>query len=229
MNKISFKLLLLTSLILVNIVPATIQAKENTSTPAESSPQSTSIIKAILSLFKSTEKRFITRGDEVCLISPGNAGEQLIWSDRPLFVWLGTIPESEINLVEASKSLLKEKELVWMKTVPENSQTMVYTGDKLEPGTYEWELVSNNATYRQTITLMEDSERKAIAAELTNLENKLDDDATLEDIAIARADFFTRKQLGYDALQQLYSVPNPSDRLKSQINEIEQYFCSLNE
>ena len=229
MNKISLKLLLLTSLIIANIVPA-IKAQENTSTPAESPQQSTSILKAILSLFKSTENRFITRGDEVCLISPGNAGEQVIWSDRPLFIWQGEIPESEINLFEAAENLLEEEQLVWRSTVPENTQSIAYTGDALKPGiTYEWEIVSNDTTYRQIITLMEESEREAIAAELTDLENKLDDDATVEDIAIARADFFTRKQLGYDALQQLYSVPNPSSSLKTQIKEIEQYFCNLNE
>ena len=236
MNKISSKLLLLTSklllltsLVLANIVPA-IQARENTSTPAESPQQSTSILKAILSLFKSTENRFVTRGDEVCLISPGNAGEQVIWSDRPLFIWQGKIPESEINLVEVPKNLLEEEQLVWMETVPENIQSIAYTGDALKPGiTYKWKLISNDTIYNQTITLMEESEREAIAAELTDLENTLDDDATVEDIAIERADFFTRKQLGYDALQQLYSVPNPSDRLKTQINEIEQYFCNLNE
>ena len=229
MNKISSKILLLTSLIIANIIPAT-QAQENTSTPADSPQQSTSILKAILSLFKSTENRFITRGDEVCLISPRDAGEQVIWSDRPLFIWQGEIPESEINLFEAAKNLLEEEQLVWMETVPENTQSIAYTGDALKPGiTYEWEIVSNDTTYNQTITLMEESEREAIAAELTDLENKLDDDATVEDIAMARADFFTRKQLGYDALQQLYSVPNPSSSLKTQIKEIEQYFCNLNE
>ena len=228
MNQISSKLLLLTSLILTNIVPA-IQAQENTSAPAKTSQQSTSILKAILSLFKSTENRFITRGDEVCLISPRDGGEQVIWSDRPLFIWQGEIPESEINLVKAAKNLLEEEQPVWMETVPANSQTIAYTGDSLPPGTYKWELISNDTTYRQTITLMEESEREAIATDLTALENTLDDDATAEDIAIARADFFTRKQLGYDALQQLYSVSNPSDRLKTQINEIEQYLCNLNE
>lgn len=227
MNKISSKILLLTSLIIANIIPAT-QAQENTSTPADSPQQSTSILKAILSLFKSTENRFITRGDEVCLISPRDAGEQVIWSDRPLFIWQGEIPESEINLVKAAKNLLEEEQPVWMETVPANSQTIAYTGENLQPGTYKWELISNDTTYRQTITLMEESEREAIAAELTALENTLND-ATAEDIAIARADYFTRKQLGYDALQQLYSVSNPSDRLKTQIKEIEQYLCNLNQ
>ena len=228
MNRISLKLLLSTSLILINIIPTNIQAEENTSTP-KSPKQQTSILEAILSLFKSPENRFITRGNKVCLISPGNIGEQLIWSDRPLFVWQGKIGESEINLIKSAESF--REEVVWTQTIPENTQTIAYTGDDLQPGsTYNWELVSNDTTYRQTITLIEQSQREAIAAELTALKNKLvSNGATKEDIAIATADYFIGKKLGYDALQQLYSVPNPSPRLTEQITEIEQHLCNLNE
>ena len=227
MKKNSSKLLLSAFLVLASVVPATIQAEDNTSTPTKSPEKSTSILEAILSLFKSPENRFITRGDEICLISPGNLGEQVIWNDRPLFIWQGKIPESEINLTESTGI---REELVWTETVSENTQTIAYTGDDLQPGiTYDWELVSNDKTYRQTITLMEQSQREAIAAELTALENKLDDSATKENIAIAKADYLIRQQLGYDALQQLYSVPNPSPDLTAQITQIEQHLCNTNE
>ena len=230
MNKTNLRLLLLTSLLLTNIIPTTARSEENTSIPVQSSKQSTSIVEAILSLFKSPERRFITRGDEVCLVSPGDSGEQLIWSDRPLFIWQGKIPESEINLTESTKNF-GEEELVWTETVPENTQTIAYTGDELQLGaTYDWELISNGTTYRQTITLMEESQREAIAAELAALENKLENNhATKEDIAIAKADYFIQQQLGYDALQQLYSVPNPSSSLTEQITEIERHLCNINE
>ena len=227
--KNSSKILLTAFLILANIIPITIRAEENTPTPTESSQKSVSILEAILSLFKSPENRFVTRGEEVCLISPGNIGEQLIWSDRPLFVWRGKIPESEIDLVKAAESLLDEEQHIWTEVIPENIQTIAYTGDTLKPGiTYDWELVSNDKTYRQTMTLMEQSQREAIAAELTALENRLDDGATKEDIAIAKANYFTQQRLGYDALQQLYSVPNPSPDLTEQITEIERHLCNTN-
>ena len=225
MNKLQLKLLLI-SLFAVNIVSINVRAEKNTS---ENSQRSTSILEAILSLFKSPESRFITRGDEVCLISPGNLGEQLIWSDRPLFIWQGKIPESEINLTKSAENF-GEGELVWTQTVPETTRSIAYTGEDLQPGsTYDWELISDGTTYRQTITLMGESQQEAIAAELAALENRLDDGATKEDIAIAKADYFIRQKLGYDALQQLYSVPNPSPRLTAQITEIEQHLCNTNE
>lgn len=230
MNKFPPQLLLLILLVLTNIF-INVRAEESTS---NKNPQrSTSIIEAIISLFKSPERRFISRGDEVCLISPGNRGEQIIWSDRPLFILQGEVPESEINLIKSAESLLKEEQLVWKETVIPDTQTIAYTGDDLQPGvTYDWELVSDDATDLQinTFTLMEQSQREAIAAELAALENKLENDgATKEDIAIAKADYFVRQKLGYDALQQLYSVSNPSPRLTDQITAIEQHLCDLNE
>ena len=229
LNKISLKILLLTSLILVNIT-STVWAEDNTSTPAESPKQSTSILEAILSLFKSPERRFISRGDRVCLISPGDLREQLIWSDRPLFIWQGEIPESKINLTKSAENPGEKEQLVWTQIVSENTQTIAYTGEALQPGTYYWELISDGKTDGRVITLMTESRREAIAAELTALENKLENDgATEEDIAIAKADYFVRQKLGSDALQQLYSVSNPSPRLTAQIIEIEQHLCQIDE
>ena len=223
MNKFSSLLLILS--IFTNTAFINVVAEENT--PTKNPRRSTSILEAIISLFKSPERRFITRGDEICLISPGNLGEQVIWNDRPLFIWRGKIPESKINLTESTGI---REELVWMETVSENTQTIAYTGDDLQPGsTYNWELISDGETYSQTITLMEQSRQEAIAAELAALENQLDDSATKEDIAIAKANYFTQQKLGYDALQQLYSVSNPSPNLTEQIIKIEQYLCNTNE
>lgn len=231
MNQISLKILLLTSLIFVNITPATVRAGDNTSTPAKSPKQSTSIFEAILSLFKSPERRFISRGDGVCLISPGNLGEQLIWSERPLFIWQGKIPKSKISLTKSAENSGEKDRLVWTQIVSENTKTVAYAGEALQPGsTYYWELFSDGKTDGRAITLMTEFQREAIAAELTALENKLENDgATEEDIAIAKADYFVRQKLGFDALQQLYSVPNPSPRLTAQIIEIEQQLCDINE
>ena len=231
MNKISLKILLLTSLILVNIIPATVRAEDSTSTPAKSPKQSTSILEAILSLFKSPERRFISRGDGVCLMSPGNLGEQLIWSERPLFIWQGKIPESKISLTKSAENSGEKEQLLWTQIVSENTQTIAYTGEALQPGsTYYWELISDGKTDGRIITLMTEFQREAIAAELTALENKLENDsATEEDIAIAKADYFVRQKLGSDALQQLYSMSNPSPRLTAQIIEIEQHLCDISE
>ncbi|MEO0927008.1 MAG: hypothetical protein AAFY63_14165 [Cyanobacteria bacterium J06643_13] len=213
------KRLLSTSLILISLIPLTVRA-EKESPPPEKPKQSTSIFRAVLSLFKTSERRMMTRGDEVCLISPGNGAEQLIWSDRPLFIWWGEISESQINLY-------RQEQLIWTETVPANSQTIAYSGAALEPGVkYDWELVANGRNYRQTIVLLEQSQQKAIAAELASLNRQLKTNkATIEAIAIARAEYFLDQELSSDALQQLYLVKNPSPELTAQIANFEDRLC----
>lgn len=228
------KLFILLLLALVTITPVAVNAQKNTPPPATETPRkSTSILKAILSLFKSPENRLITRGDQVCPIAPGNIGEQFIWSDRPLFIWQGKIPKSTINLYSSSANFNYEQDeqLLWSETVPPNSQTVAYKGKQLQPGfTYDWEFVASGKTYRPTFILMEQAERNAIAADLKIIENQLEvNNATAEEKAIAKADYFVNQQLWSDALQQLYSVENPSPMLTNKVQDIEQYLCQSNQ
>ncbi|MEO1669308.1 MAG: hypothetical protein AAFR77_00765 [Cyanobacteria bacterium J06631_2] len=211
--------ILSTSLILINLIPLGIRA-ETKNPPPQKPKQSTSILQAVLSLFKSSERRMMTRGEEVCLISPGNSGEEIIWGDRLLFVWWGEISESEINLYQ-------DEQLVWTKIVSANTQTIAYDGESLEPGsTYDWELVANDKKYRQTIVLLEQASQKAIARDLVNLDSQLKSNkATAEEKAIARAKYFLDQELGSDALQQLYLVKNPSADLTSQRDDFEERLC----
>lgn len=231
MNKFKFKfqLLLLTLFVLTNIFSVNVQAEENK--PKTTLKQYTSVFQAILSIFKSPESRFISRHGEMCLISPGNSGKQLVWSDRPLFVWRGKTVEPEIKLFNAVTNDESSSELdpVWSETIPPNIQTIAYAGEELEPGlTYEWEFTSRGKPYRQTIVLIEQSQREAISSELTALSNQLQaNNATAEDMAIAKADYFLQQNLGSDALQELYSVENPSTTLTTRINEIELHLCNL--
>lgn len=243
MNKLPTKLLLLSGLIVTiiissnlvssNIFVSNVYAEEHPPKTSTTTPKrSMSIFKAILSIFKFPENRLITRGDQVCLISPGKLGKQLIWSDHPLFIWQGKTPQSKINLYSAASNYnyQKDEQLIWQKTISPNTQTMAYAGEKLQPGfTYDWEIISHQKTDRPSIILMKESQRDMIAAELTAIENQLQAaDATTEEIAIAKADYFIRQKLGSDALQQLYTVQNPSSNLTKQIENIEQYLCQHN-
>ena len=243
MNKLPPKLLLSTLLIVTtiissnlissNIFPSNVQAEEyNPKTSASTPKRSTSILKAIMSLFKTPENRLITRGDQICLISPGKLGKQIIWSDRPLFIWQGKTPQSEINLYSAASNYdyQQDEQLIWREIVSPNTQILAYAGEKLQPGfTYDWEIMGHKNNPRPSIMLMEQSQRDAITAELTAIENQLQaTDATVEEIAIAKADYFIRQKLGSDALQQLYTVQNPSPNLTKQIENIEQYLCQRN-
>jgi hypothetical protein len=231
MNK--FKQTLLSILLFMAIaVPVIAQQPNKPQSSKASPPESASILESILSLFKSPENRLITRGDQVCPISPGNLGEQVIWSDRPLFIWQGKIPQSKINLYSSSANFNYEQDeqLLWTETVSPNSQTIAYAGKPLQPGfTYDWEFISAGKTYRPTFILMAQSQRDAIAAELKARESKLKaNGGTDEEQAIALADFFIARKLWSDALQQLYAVKNPSPNLTGKIQEIENYLCQSN-
>ncbi|MEO1004404.1 MAG: hypothetical protein AAFW67_00870 [Cyanobacteria bacterium J06638_38] len=226
MLKFTAKQILFTLLIASNIFSLNVQAEDNNSTTTNSQ-KSTSILQAIISLFKSPESRFISRGDDLCLISPTNSEAQLIWSDRPLFIWQGDTSQAEINLYPAASNNPQDQQPMWTETIPSNTKTLIYTGEQLQPGnTYDWELIADGNTYRQTMQLMEQPQREAISSKLTTLTTQLQTDgATAEDIAIAKADYFIKQQLGSDALQELYSVENPSANLAEQITNIEQHLC----
>lgn len=227
LSKKLFLSVLITSLGITSVV----NAQDSTASDSESNaPKSTSILEAIVRLFKSPENRLITRGDEVCAISPGNLGEQVIWSDRPVFIWQGKIPQSKINVYSSSTNFNHERDeqLIWSTDIQPNTQTIAYAGEKLKPGfIYDWEIIANDKTYRPTFVLMKEPQRKAIAQDIAKIEGDLKAiNATAEEMAIAKADYFADKKLWSDALQQLYIVDNASPKLQQKITDIEQYFCA---
>ncbi|MGK7950255.1 MAG: hypothetical protein AB4368_16105 [Xenococcaceae cyanobacterium] len=235
MNNLTKKFLstLLITITITSVAIPVTQAQQNTrSTNSQSKkkPQkSTSILAAILRMLKSPENRLITRGDEVCPISPGNLGEQLIWSDRPLFIWQGKIPPSTVNLYSSSANYNYERdeELVWSQAIAANSVSIAYNGEPLNPGfIYDWEFISADRTYRSTFVMMSEEERQAIERDMIVMEDRLiAEGKDEEEIAIALADYLAQKQLWSDVFQQLYTIENPSPDLISKTEDIEQYLC----
>ncbi|MEL6441627.1 MAG: hypothetical protein AAFQ80_20535 [Cyanobacteria bacterium J06621_8] len=224
MFKFSGKLLILALSLGIGIYPLLVQAEEDSSTTT-TPPEKPSILQAIISLFRAPENRFISRGDSVCLISPSNSQAQLVWSDRPLFAWQGEMAQGEINLYAVDNN---SKQLIWTETISSRIQTIAYTGKQLQPGfTYDWELMADGESFRHTIELMPQPQREAISDELITITKQLpSSDTTAEELARARADYFVSQKLGYDALQELYSVENPSTELAQEIADIEDYLCN---
>ena len=235
MNNLTKKFLytLLITITIISVAIPVTYAQQNTqptnSQSKKKPKKSTSILAAILRMLKSPENRLITRGDELCPISPGNLGEQMIWSDRPLFIWQGRIPQSKVNLYSSSANYNYERdeELVWSQAIAANSVSIAYNGEPLNPGfIYDWEFISSAQTYRSTFVIMSEDERQAIARDLAAIENRaLAEGKGKEEIAIALADYLAQKQLWSDVLQQLYSIENPSLDLISKTKDIEQYLC----
>ena len=217
------------------IIPVT-QAQPNNSptttekpTEKEKPQKSPSMLETLLRLIKTPENRLITRGDELCLISPGNIGEQIIYSDRPIFIWQGAIPDSTINLYSpsANYNYERDEQLIWSQEVAANSQNIAYQGEPLQPGfIYDWELVTPDTTYRSTFVVMKDVTKNEIDRDIAAMSDRLKSNRKKEEyIAIAVADYLAQKQLWSDVLQQLYAVENPSANLVSKTEDIEQYLC----
>ena len=232
LTKKFFSTLLISITIISVAIPVTYaqQNTQPTNSQSKKKPKkSTSILAAILRMLKSPENRLITRGDELCPISPGNLGEQMIWSDRPLFIWQGEMGKSTVNLYSSSANFNYEQDeqLVWSQPIAANSVRIAYNGASLTPGfIYDWEFVTAGKIYRSTFVMMTEEERQAIAQDLAVIENRaLAEGKGNEEIAIALADYLAQKQLWSDVLQQLYSIENPSPDLISKTEDIEQYLC----
>ena len=238
MNNLTKKYLF-TSLITLTLfslaIPVTIAQQNNSPTTTTEKPaekektqKSPSMLESLLRLIKSPENRLITRGDELCLISPGNIGEQIIYSDRPIFIWQGTIPDSTINVYSSSANYNYERDeqLIWTQEVAANNQNISYKGEPLQSGfIYDWELTTTDSTYRATFVVMKDVSRDAISQDIAAMEDRLKAENNEHEIAIAVADYLAQKQLWSDVLQQLYTIENPSPDLISKTEEIEQYLC----
>lgn len=232
LTKKFFSTLLITASLTSVVIPVTYaqQKPQPTNTQSNQKPKrKTSILAAILSLLKKPENRRITRGNELCSISPGNLGKELMWSDRPLFIGRGETGKSTVNLYSSSANFNYEQDeqLIWSQAIAANSVSIAYNGESLQPGfRYDWEFVTNGETHRSTFVMMTEQERQAIAQDLAAIENRsVAEGKSKEEIAIAKADYLVQKQLWSDVLQHLYSVENPSVDLVSKTKDIEKYLC----
>lgn len=235
LNNLTKKFLsaLLISITIITVAIPVTQAQQNTQATNSQSrkkpKKSPSILAAILKLLKSQEPPLITRGDEICPIFPGNLGKEIIWSDRPLFIWHAQIPESTVNLYSASVNYnyQEDEKLIWSQAIAANSERITYNREPLKPGfMYDWEFIFSGKTYRSTFKLMTEAERQAIAQQLAAIEDRLKVEGKgNEEIAIAKAHYLAEKELWSDVLQQLYTIENPSPDLVSKTEDIEQYLC----
>jgi hypothetical protein len=193
----------------------TVQPKKvNPSTP--SSPKQKSILESLLSLLQ--RKPFLggsRSGGSFCGITPAVLGESnAIWSDRPLFLWQGKAQNLELRPY-AFNVAYKNQATLW-SIIPTDRQAS-YPNEPLQAGQrYEWQVTylsprtNEPIRWQRTFMIMEKAERDRIAQDLAALESQLQtQNATEEEIALARANYFAAKDLWSDALQQIYAVGYP--------------------
>ena len=166
------------------------------------------------------ENRIGVRGGNICAIAPPArlmGINSAIWHDRPLFIWQGAAQRIEL-LARGTE------EVLWSKNLTANDTRAVYDGEPLPAGQrYQWRLYASDQEPRETMfRTLPKEERDRISAELNQLQTQ---GATAEEIALQRANYFAKKRMWADALQEIYSVENPSDQLKQLGQEITTYLC----
>ena len=209
------------------------ETKEEKSEPISTSRgrDRSSILEAIWKLLRAKRELepALSSRSNICEITPGLLGDiNVIYSDRPLFLWQGTVPSLEIYLYTPF-SLEKEQEVLWSKTVDDESQKVLYTGRPLQPGQiYDWEIVVAPQSNRRRISfqVMSAEKRARLSHELEQLETELTNSgATAEEITKERINYFAQLDLWSDVLQEFFSLENSSTTLSHNAQEIVEYIC----
>ncbi len=239
-SKVLFYLFALT-IVIIFFPKTTIAQSDSEFKPkdlAQTSSQTTlqpqkSVWQAIWELLKRRQEPSLASRQLVCPITPGLLeSPNIIWSDHPMFIWQGEVSQLSIYLYDSFNPDL-EQQLLWSHTfTPQSSASefyhLAYTGEALLPGkSYDWEIViSSNRRDRYTFQVMDLAQRDRITSELLALENQLaTTDMSDEEITLQKANYFAQQGLWSDALQQIYSSPNPSNDFMSNAHNILNYLC----
>ncbi len=190
-----------------------------------------SILESIWQLLKVKREKEppLASRSRICEITPGLLGETYqIYSDRPLFIWQGQVTNLKVNLYSPFSSDT-EQEIIWAKAIDDESRNITYTGEPLQPGKiYDWEIVTDSQTNRRRVSfqIMDANERDILSQELAQLETELTNSgATKEEIILTKAEYFAKKDLWSDSLQQLHSLETISNNAIALNQEITSYIC----
>ena len=190
-----------------------------------------SVLETLWQLLRAKRKQepALSSRSNICEVTPGLLGEtNLIYSDRPLFLWQGETPNLSLNLYSPF-SLEQEQQIIWSQAIASNERKILYTGEALEPGKiYDWEIIADSAANRRRISfqVMSESQRDRISRELARRETELTNSgATTEEIALAKTIYFAERDLWSDALQIIYSLENYSSSLSFEAQAMIDYLC----
>ncbi|MEQ8382146.1 MAG: hypothetical protein RH949_07225 [Coleofasciculus sp. A1-SPW-01] len=187
-----------------------------------------SVIERLRDLFRRQPTAGSTQG-EFCAIAPNPSNPNFLvtWSDRPLFVWQGTVTQIEVS------HRAGEPDIVWSPHIltPEeqNQQSIIYGGSALEPGqeytcvmTYETidneQRITKEKEIRFFVLGSDHEKRRRIEAKLAELVNQTSMMNT-EEMALARAEIFAEEDLWLDVIRETFSVQNSSSEWKRTLQE----------
>jgi hypothetical protein len=182
-------------------------------TPIQAPTNQKSILESLLSLLQ--RKRFLggsRNGGGFCGITPSVLGNSnVVWSDRPLFLWQGKVQSLELRPYKYDVTYEKQP-ILW--NFSPTAQQVRYPNPPLQAGQrYEWQVMyvspQTNATsqWQYVFQIMEQSERDRMGQDLNSLDTQLKrQNMTGEEVALARANFFASKDLWSDAIEQIDAV-----------------------
>ena len=158
-------------------------------------------------------RRLGVRGS-ICAVSPGLLEPQnLIWSDRPLFLWQADMQYIQMQRLEV---IDMDGRIVWQKPLEASTQAVLYDGPNLQFGEfYTWQLTwrvdNREDTIDYTFQRMDAETHQHIATDLEALAQQSQQANTdAEAIAMRQASYFIDSELWSDAMQVLYTVESPS-------------------
>lgn len=172
----------------------------------------------------------------ICAISPTRESDldtltwlepEVIWSDRPLFLWH---PKIEGVVIESIQVLREDtEEMIWESAVTGDRNFILYPPDAppLQPGiAYTWQLVTDRPYMQATFQILDGAERSSIDNQMQAISSQLTrEGVTPADIALNQALYLGEQELVSDMLHYIYSVPNPSESVQSLQNSIVTQFC----
>ncbi|NEP60940.1 MAG: hypothetical protein F6K31_28820 [Symploca sp. SIO2G7] len=217
-------ILLTTSITLVSLPALSVEVNPSgIIVTSQTKQKHRSVVDRILDIFRRKPKDGGTRQDSFCPIWPNGDDYNLleIWHNRPLFVWQGTVREIEVRLPGSESAL-------WRYEVGVNQQQLLYEGPELQPGEYDYwvryEVTEGGETTTDTKTIpfIIIEEGETIANELMALEG-----ASVEESALARAQYFAEQELWSDFLREVFGVANPSADWQKALEEVRKESCGI--
>ncbi len=164
-----------------------------------------------------------------CMVSPiwlGQNNVAKVWNQRPVFVWNGR--ESNVGLTREDDDQLFWKEQ--LQAAPRGNRQIQYTGSTLQPGqSYRWNLLTltDQVTQSTSFQVIGGTERDRVTIGLKTLQAQLEaEKLSAEEKALRRAEFFVRHDLVSDAIQEVFSVKNPSPELQDLAEKMATEICT---
>lgn len=190
-------------------------------------PMKQSLWSSISEWLKRPKPPFGGRGGD-CLINVDRTTSQVVWHRRPMLIWQGKAGAIGLQQPNRPQAFWKQPR---SPIVGAGVQNLQYTGPLLEFGQpYEWSSFFSSASpNRQSwvpFEMVSSDRYRQVEHDLKQLATQLrQQKASPEEVVWQRADYFSRQQLWADALQELFSVPQPSAELRQLRQHIQAETC----